>query len=196
MLCLMSLEITNPPAAVSPSASVIQQNQTRQNRWLMLGLKLLWALIRLMTVRNLIIFAVVSAFTLVLFFFSSAYAHLVFTKPKQVLKGSLAHHYFVSEFVKELPAFKPLENSTQYFVNVISNESTPGNIMRYESIAPPEEIISYYRLYFEILNYTFVKHSFESDAMAMFRNTRERFTVFVSVGESKNTVSIENFKYD
>jgi hypothetical protein len=68
--------------------------------------------------------------------------------------------------------------------------------MRYESIAPPEEIISYYRLYFEILNYTYVPHPFDSDALAMFRNTREGFTVFVSVGEKVNTVSIENYKYD
>jgi hypothetical protein len=189
----MSLEITNPTVTATVSSS---PHRTRQNRGLMFGLKLLWVLVRLLTVRNLIIFAVVSAFTVVLFIFANYFAHLVFTKPKQVSEGSLVHDYFVSEFVKELPAFKPLENSTQYFINVISNNSHPSNIMRYESVAPPEEIISYYRLYFQILNYTYVKHSFESEAMAMFRNTRQGFTVFVSVGENVNTVSLEYFKYD
>ena len=95
-----------------------------------------------------------------------------------------------------MPAFKPLENSGKYYFNFISNAETPAYIMRYESHAPPEEIISYYRLYFEILNYTYLKHPFDSKAIAMFRNTREGFTVFVSIGENTNTVSIENYKFD
>jgi hypothetical protein len=135
-----------------------------------------------------------SAFAVILFIFVSCFTRLVFTKPLQVDEGSFAQAYFISEFVKEMPAFKPLENSEKYYFNFLSNGSTPANIMRYKSNAPPEEIISYYRLYFEILNYTYVKHPFDSDAIAMFRNTREGFTVFVSVGENVNTVSIENFK--
>jgi hypothetical protein len=213
----MPFEITNSPADVSPPAieprsamfntarstvagtsssttpSATPRN-TQQNRWLMLGLKLLWLLSRLLTVRNGIILSVVAVFALVMIFFSNYYAHLVFTKPKQVTQGSFAYHYFVNKFVKELPAFKPLENSAQYYVNVISSELIPVNIMRYESHAPPDEIISYYRLYFEILNYTYVNHPFDSEAMAMFRNMHEGFIVFVSEGENYNTVSIENYQ--
>lgn len=160
----------------------------------MLGLKLLWMLSRLLTVRNGVTLSVVAAFALAMILFSNYYAHLVFTKPKQVAKGGFAYHYLVSKFVKDLPAFKPLENSAQYYVNVINSELIPANIMRYESHAPPEEIISYYRLYFEILNYTYVKHPFDSEAMAMFRNMHEGFIVFVSEGETYNTVSIENYQ--
>jgi hypothetical protein len=187
----MSLEITHSSVEVSPPAG-----STWQNRWLVLSKKGLGLLSRLLTVRNLIIFSVVSAFAVILFVFTSYFAQLVFTKPKQVVEGSVAHSFFISKFVRKMPAFKPLENSKTYYFNFISDASIPAYIMRYESHAPPEEIISYYRLYFEILNYSYVKHSFDSKALAMFRNTREGFTVFVSAGENVNTVSIENYQYD
>ncbi|WP_455211933.1 hypothetical protein [Kaarinaea lacus] len=187
----MSFEITNPPVEESPA--VIPK---AQNRWSIYGLKLLDFSSRLLTVRNAILSSVVSAFVAILFVFSSYFAHLVFTKPKQAVEGSAAYSYFISRFVKDMPAFKPLENSVTYYFNFISSASVPAYIMRYESNAPPEEIVSYYRLYFEILNYSYIKHSFESDALAMFRNTQEEFAVFVTVGETVNTVSIENFKYD
>ena len=187
----MSVEITN--------TQVEEANLARfkwQNRWAGLGVKLLGWLRRLMTVRNMIVFSVASAFTVILFLFINYFSQLVFTKPLQLVDGGLAQAYFISKFVKDMPAFKPLENSQTYYFNFLGNASIPVNVMRYESNAPPEEIISYYRLYFEILNYTYVKHRIDSKALAMFRNTREGFTVFVHVGENVNTVSIENYKYD
>ena len=187
----MSFEITDTSVEESPSA-----NLTRRKSWFVFGLKALRFLRRSLTLRNLIIFAVGSAFALLLYAFINYFTQLVFTKPLQVKEGGLAKAFLISKFVKDMPAFKPLENSQKYYFNYLSNASTPANILRYESNAPPEEIISYYRLYFEILNYTHVKHRIDSKAMAMFRNTREGFTVFVSVGENVNTVSIENFKYD
>jgi hypothetical protein len=187
----MSVEITNTPVEEARPARF-----TRQNRWADLGLKLLGWLRRLLTVRNLIVFSVASAFTVILFIFINYFTQLVFTKPLQLVDGGLAHAYFISKFVKDMPAFKPLENSQTYYSNFLGDASIPVNIMRYESNAPPEEIISYYRLYFEILNYTYVKHPFDSKALAMFHNTREGFTVFVHAGENVNTVSIENYKYD
>lgn len=187
----MSLEITNPSVEASPTVS-----PKRHNRWLMIGLKFLEFSSRLLTVRNLIIATVVAIFGAILLIFINYFSQLVFTKPKQAVEGSFAYDYFISDFVKDMPAFKPLENSVKYYFNVISNASIPAYIIRYESNAPPEEIVSYYSLYFEILNYTNVKHSFDSDALAMFRNTQEEFTVFVSAGENVNTVSIENIKYD
>ncbi len=187
----MSFEITDSPVEESSPARLM-----RQNRWFIFGLKLLGFLHRLLTVRNLIVFTVVSAFAMILFFFANYFTQLMFTKPLQVDEGGLAHAYFIGKFVKDMPVFKPLENSEKFYFNFVSNASIPANIIRYESNAPPEEIISYYRLYFEILNYTYVRHRFDSKAIAMFRNTREGFTVFVSVGENVNTVSIENFKYD
>lgn len=185
----MSFEITETSES-SPA------KLSRHDWWYSLGLKLLQFLKRLLTLRNLIISSVVSVFAVVLFIFINYFTQLVFTKPLQVDQGSLAQAIFISKFVKEMPAFKPLENSQKFYFNYISSASIPTNIMSYESIAPPEEIISYYRLYFEILNYTYLKHRFDSKAIAMFRNTREEFTVFVSVGENVNTVSIENYKYE
>ena len=186
----MSLEISEVSAERLPDAKPAVQNP-----WLMLGLKLLWRFSRLLTVRNLVIVTVAALFAVILYIFTVYFAHLVFTKPKQVHEGGLAYSVFMSKFIKELPAFKPLENPPKYYFNIIGNADIPVYIVRYESHAPPEEIISYYRLYFEILNYSYVKHPFDTKALAMFRNTREGFTVFVSVGDGVNTVSIENFKY-
>lgn len=186
----MSLQITEPPFEQSRSVNAIPQN-----RWLLLGIKLRAAVHRWATWRNLVVFSVVSAFVVLMALFVSHFAHLVFTKPKQVDEGGLAHRLLISKFVREMPAFKPLENSARYYFNLINNKEIPAYIMQYESNAPPEEIISYYRLYFEILNYSHIRHRFDSKAIAMFRNTRESFTVFVSVGESFNTVSIENYKF-
>jgi hypothetical protein len=89
---------TTTPSTATPSTAT--PRTTQQNRWLMLGLKLLWRLSRLLTVRNGVILSVVAAFALVMIFFSNYYAHLVFTKPKQVTKCSFAYHYFVNKFVK------------------------------------------------------------------------------------------------
>jgi len=186
----MSLQNTEPPFEDSQPVNAIPQN-----RWLLFGFKLRAAKRRWVTRRNLAVLSVVSAFAVLLVLFVSHFAHLVFTKPKQVDEGGLAHRLLISKFVREMPAFKPLENSARYYFNLINNKGIPAYIMRYESNAPPEEIISYYRLYFEILNYSHIRHRFDSKAIAMFRNTREGFTVFVSVGEGVNTVSIENFKF-
>ncbi|KPJ89136.1 MAG: hypothetical protein AMJ53_16025 [Gammaproteobacteria bacterium SG8_11] len=187
----MSFEITSPPVEESPKANLMQQK-----RWLTIGLQLLEYSRRLLTVRNLIIASVVSTFATILLIYVFYFVQLVFTKPKQLQEGGLAYGYFMSEFVKEMPSFKPLENSVSYYFNFINGASVPAYIMRYESNAPPDEIVSYYRLYFQILNYTYIKHSIDSDALAMFRNTREEFAVFVAEGENVNTVSIENFQYD
>lgn len=183
----MALEIIDSPVERSPSPSPI-----RQNPWFIEGHKSRgW-----LTLRKFVMFAVAAAFGLVLLIFAGYFMRLVFTKPQQVQEGGIGYALFISKFVKELPVFKPLENSTDYYFNMFTDDTDLAYIVRYQSKASPEEIISYYRLYFEILNYTHVKHAFDSSAMAIFRNTREEFTVFVSAGEGVYTVAIENVKYD
>jgi len=147
-----------------------------------------------LTTRNLVVFTVMAVYALLMACFIYYYSHLVFTKPQQVKKGGLAYAIFISKFIKQMPAFKPLENSEKFYFNIVSNASTPVNIIHYESHAPSEEIISYYRLYFELVNYAFVRNKFDDHTMAIFRNTHEEFAVFVTSGESVNTVSIENTK--
>lgn len=185
----MSLEIANLQSEQTPGSLETGKGRLLLHHGLLIGTTLL----RLITVRNIIIFSVAAAFTVILWVFVDYFAHLVFTKPQQVFKDSFSYSLFISEFVDELPAFKPLENSEEYYFNIISDSSVPVNIMRYQSHAPAEEIISYYRLYFEILNYTFIKQPLGSKAMAMFHNTHEGFTVFVATTENSNVVTIENF---
>lgn len=139
---------------------------------------------------------VIVAMLAIIWLYVAYFASFIFTKPQKVRIGGFAYSNFVSDFVKELPAFKPLEKSEKYFINIFADGNTPVNIMRYDSDAPVEEIISYYRLYFEIVNFTYKKHRFDSDAIAIFRNTHEEFAVYVESRDHWNSVSIENTRYD
>ena len=163
----------------------------KRNRRLNIAVKLR----SMLTVQNLVFVTVTTAFAAILFIFVYYYAHLVFNKPQQAKKGSLPYTIFINKFVKQMPAFKPLEASEKYYFNIIHNASIPVNILRYESHAPPEEIVSYYRLYFELVNYAYVRNKFDGHTMAIFHNTHEEFAVFVTTGEYFNIVSIENTKY-
>ena len=185
----MSLEGTNPPtlqplgidATVSMPRRFSRPNMAEKLRGHL-------------TMRNLMVLAVSVAFMMVMTGFVYYFTHLVFTKPQQVKKGSLPYTLFISKFVKQMPVFKPLENSEKFYFNLVSNASTPVNIIRYESHAPSEEIVSYYRLYFELVNYAFVRNKFDDHTMAIFHNTQEEFAVFVITGRDVTTVSIENTK--
>jgi hypothetical protein len=185
----MSFQSTNPPTLepLNIDAAVLPQGGHQRS-------KIARKLSGLLTMRNLVVFSVTAAFVGVMWGFVFYFSHLVFTKPQQVTKGSLGYSLFISKFVKQIPVFKPLENSEKFYFNIISNASTPVNIIRYESHAPSEEIVSYYRLYFELVNYAFVRNEFDDHTMAIFRNTHEEYAVFVTTGENVNTVSIENTK--
>lgn len=183
----MSYDIAN--SHTIEKTRVLSSGQRRRRE---LGEKFL----SLLTKRNFQKVVVITLVLAILWLYVSYFASLVFTKPQQVRKGSFAYTNFVRDFVKELPAFKPMEKSEKYFVNIFADGEVPVNIMRYDSEAPAEEIISYYRLYFEIVNFTYKKHSFDSDAIAIFRNTREEFSVYVESRDHWNSVSIENIRYD
>ena len=185
----MSLEGTEPPT-LKPFRIASTATPGSHN-----GGDLAIKLRRILTLRKLVIFVVMTAYTVLMAGFINYFSHLVFTKPQQLKSGSLAYAIFISKFIKQIPAFKPLESSEKFYFNIISNSSTPVYIIRFESHAPPEEIISYYRLYFELVNYAFVRNKFDDHTMAIFRNTHEEFAVFVTTGEGVNTVSIENTKF-
>ena len=183
----MPSQITSPFTLTMNS----QGNFRRGNRWFRLGIKI----VKLFTARNIYLIVTVLVFSLLLWAFIWYFAHLVVTNVREAKLGSFEYSFLISDFMQEMPVFKPLENSEKYFYHAISNANTPANIMQYESLAPADEIISYYRLYFEILNYSFMKHSFDSQAMAMFRNTREEFVIYVDKQTHSNKVIIENIKY-
>jgi hypothetical protein len=188
----MSLESTDSPILKPLNMSpAIALSGHRPHRALVAVEKLS----SLLTMRNLVAFTVTTAFATVLAGFIYYFSHLVFTKPLQVKKGSLPYAIFIGKFVKDMPAFKPLEKSEKFYFNLLSNASTPVNVISFESHAPPEEIISYYRAYFELVNFAFVRNKFDDHIMAIFRNTHDEFAVFVTTGESFNTVTIENTKY-
>jgi hypothetical protein len=187
----MSFEGTSPPTLQPLNMDTAISLRSRLR-----GLAIAEKLSGMLTMRNLVAFTITAVFAAVLWGFIYYFSHLVFTKPLQVKKGSLPYSFFINKFVKKIPVFKPLVHSETFYFNLISNASTPVNIIRYKSQAPPEEIISYYRAYFELVNYAFVKNKFDDHTMAIFRNTHEEFAVFATTGESFNTVTIENTKYD
>jgi hypothetical protein len=148
------------------------------------------------TWKNAKISAVLAALLITIGIFIWYFSHLVFTKSRQAVEGSFEYDFFVKEIVKDTPLFKPLEGSGNYFYHVVVSESIPINTVTYRSKAPVDEIVSYYRLYYQILNFTFIKHQFDSDAMAIFQTTRERINLFVQDQGELRQVSIEYLRVD
>ncbi|WP_455205952.1 hypothetical protein [Kaarinaea lacus] len=147
-----------------------------------------------LTLNNAKILLTAIAFVILMLGFVWYFANLVFSKPRQALVGEFSYDWFIEDFIKDMPAFKPLETARkQYYFNLISNAKIPANIVLYESQAPVDEVVSYYRLYFEILNYSFIRHRFDSEAMAIFRNTREQYTLFVEAQDNATLVTIEYY---
>lgn len=141
------------------------------------------------------IYAVVLVFSFIAFIYIKYFFELVFSEQRHINHNSIAFSLLINELIKDLPAFKPLEDSQKkYFYQLVTDESEPVNIVTYHSPAEADEIISYYRLYFEILNYSFVNHEFDSQALAFFKNTREGFNVFVEDNGESRKVTIEYYE--
>jgi hypothetical protein len=133
------------------------------------------------------------AFSMFCYFYISYYIVLAFNEPLYTDVDNYKFRYLVSNAIKEIPTFKPMENSIQFAFCLGHNSQIAKDSLMYRSNAPATEIISYYQLYFDIIKYRPIQEEQWTDYFIMYRNGSHLYYVIVREEQSQRNITIEHY---